>query len=537
MSVFSFESSQGNPITKKDVISIGREFGVHEKDEKSLDDYKTMLAVFHDSCEEIMGMEDYIPKTDLQRFPRENIHYPERSDDPLNAWGHKVTIKEKTCLKKDYLLKNMTVAVKDCICVAGVPMLLGTEFVTGYTPDQDATLVTRLLECGATIVGKAVCENLCHSCTSHSAGTGLVQNPLAPGYSSGGSSSGSAALTAAGDVDIAIGADQGGSVRIPAAWCGTVGMKPTFGLVPFTGCASNESTNDHIGIITKDILKNAKALQSIAGSDNIDDRGFNSITEKYFDELISLADPTDLKGFKIAVLKEGFENPAMEPRVRENCMKAVEKFKELGATVVEVSIPLHHKGPLIWTGISKVGGYLTKIGCAIGRRGHSLNSLNEKFLQAYHDQQHWDRAYPSSKNIYYNGAYALKHYPSLYGKCMNLSRKLKDDYNKVLDNYDVIVLPTVPSVARSHPDVEKELSPLELLDKQRGVSSNTAGFDQSGHPALALPCGMLPITEGPLANSDVMLPNSLQIVGKWYDEKTVYRVAYAWERAFDYKKL
>lgn len=155
----------------------------------------------------------------------------------------------------------MTAALEDCIWVADAPMLLGTELIREYIPKEDATVVKRLLENGAKILGKAVCENLCHSCTSHSAGTGPIENPLAIGYSSGGSSSGAAALASSGSVDIAIGADQGGSVRIPAAWCGTVGMKPTFGVIPFT--ASNESTNEHLGIITKNVLTDARALQAI----------------------------------------------------------------------------------------------------------------------------------------------------------------------------------------------------------------------------------------------------------------------------------
>lgn len=534
MSVFTFETQKENPIKNEDIVYLGKEFGIGEK-EADLPDYKTLLGVFHDCCEEIMAMDDYIPEVDLSRFPRENVHYPEDNDNKLNAWGYKVTIKDKK--PQSELLKGSNIAVKDCVAIAGVPMLLGTNYIENYIPKTDATIITRLLEAGATIKGKAVCENLCHSASSHSAGTGTIQNPLAKGYTSGGSSSGSGALVmdVNEDIDIAIGADQGGSVRIPAGCCGAVGIKPTFGLIPFTGCASNEATNDHLGVLTKDVLTNAKGLQAIAGSDDIDDRGFNAITSEYYSDLLALKDPKSLKGFKIAVLKEGFENKAVEERVKQSCFQAAKMFEQLGATVEEVSIPLHSKGPLIWTGISKVGGYLTKMGCAIGRRGVSLNDLNEKFFDAVHDQERWDQAYPSTKNIYYNGLYALKKFPSLYGKCTNLSRKLKDEYNKVLQDYDLIVLPNLPSIARSNAVFVPEPTPIEFLGKQVGLSSNTSPFDQSGHPALALPCGMLPIEEGPLANSGTKLPVSIQLVGKWYDEKTVYRAAYAWEQSFNWR--
>ena len=144
-------------------------------------------------------------------------------------------------------------------------MLLGTNFIKGYVPDVDATVTTRILEAGGQILGKAVCENMCHSATSHSSGTGVVENPFAKGYSAGGSSSGSGVLVALGEVDGAIGADQGGSIRVPAANCGIIGLKPTFGLVPYTGCGSNEPTNDHVGPMTRTVLKNAVLLEAIAG--------------------------------------------------------------------------------------------------------------------------------------------------------------------------------------------------------------------------------------------------------------------------------
>ena len=132
-------------------------------------------------------------------------------------------------------LAGRTVAIKDNIMVAGVPMMNGSETVEGFVPSRDATVVTRLLAAGATITGKAVCEDLCFSGGSHTSRTGPVRNPWDLTRSAGGSSSGSAALVAAGAVDVAIGGDQGGSVRIPSAYSGTVGHKPTHGLVPYTG--------------------------------------------------------------------------------------------------------------------------------------------------------------------------------------------------------------------------------------------------------------------------------------------------------------
>lgn len=532
MSVFTFETTKNNPVTTETIVGLAKEFGV-EENEKDLEDYKTLLAVFHDSCVEIEQMEDYIPEVDYERFPRTNLHYPDPNTNKLNAWGYKCEIRDAKYAGNG-VLDGLTVAAKDCIGIADVPMLLGTEFIQEYVPKTDATIITRLLEAGAVITGKAICENLCHSGGSNSAATGPVQNPLAIGYATGGSSSGSGALVMAGEVDISWGADQGGSVRIPAGWCGAFGLKPTFGLIPFTGCASNETSNDHLGVITRDVLTNARGLQAVAGSDGIDDRSFGAITTKYYDDLLAAKNPKSLKGMKIAILKEALESPVFEERIINSFKAAARKFEELGAIVEEVSIPIHSKATAIWTPFSKLGGYLTKVSGNTGRRGLALNDLNEKLRDSLHKQESWDKLYAASKNMYYSGLYAHKNFPGLYGKSMNLSRKLKDLYNKALEEYDLLIMPTLPSVARSH--ATEEASIIDLLKKEIGVGTNTAPFDQSGHPALAMPCGMLEILEGPLANSGTKLPVSLQLVGNWFDEKTVYKAAYAWEQSFNWRE-
>ncbi len=159
-------------------------------------------------------------------------------------------------------LAGRRIALKDNVCLAGVPMMIGADILEGYVPDVDATIVERILDAGGEIAGKAVCEYYCVSGGSHTSSTGPVQNPRKPGYTAGGSSSGSAALVAAGDVDMAIGGDQAGSIRIPASYCGIVGLKPTFGLVPYTGIAPLEITLDACGPMTANVRDNARAAGS-----------------------------------------------------------------------------------------------------------------------------------------------------------------------------------------------------------------------------------------------------------------------------------
>src|SRR6266496_2878280 len=202
------------------------------------------------------------------RAPRDGGAPPRAADNPLGAWAWRVRIEGAG----EGPLAGATIAIKDNVAVAGVPMRNGTVLLDGYTPDEDATVVERVLDAGATVVGKSVCESLCFSGGSHTADSGPVRNPYDPGRSTGGSSTGSAALVAAGEVDLAIGGDQGGSVRIPSSWCGIYGLKPTYGLVPYTGVFPIELTLDHTGPMARTAADVALLLEAIAGSDGLDPR-------------------------------------------------------------------------------------------------------------------------------------------------------------------------------------------------------------------------------------------------------------------------
>lgn len=403
----------------------------------------------------------------------------------------------------------------------------------------DATVVTRILTHGGEVVGKAVCENLCHSGTSHSAASGVVENPYVAGYSAGGSSSGSGVLVALGEADMSIGADQGGSVRIPACNCGIVGFKPTFGLVPYTGCGSNEPTNDHLGPMTRTVIENAMLLEAIAGSDNIDDRSFAAgppeKLPKYSAALAALSSPVDLTGFKIGIIAESLTSPVLDQRLKATFLHAAELYRSLGATVTEISIPIHAKGSTIWTAISKVSGYFTKSPGTFGRRGHNMNELNALFSSALGNQQRWDKAYVATKNVFLNGAYAATAFPGLVGKATNLSRQLRDAYDAALEEVDVLLTPTLPYLATSHSAVDAR--PIEQIEKQVGLTGNTCPFNQTGHPALTLPVGMLEIVEGPAKGTGAKLPVGMQIVGKWWAEETVLKAAFAWETSWDWKTM
>src|SRR6516165_2018597 len=269
------------------------------------------------------------------KYPRGQFYRPAAEENPHGAWYVKTSIKGKPGGK----LAGRRVALKDNVCLAGVPMMVGAQLLEGYVPEVDATVVQRILDAGGEIVGKAVCEYYCVSGGSHTSSTGPVHNPRKHGYSAGGSSSGSAALVAAGEVDMAIGGDQAGSIRIPGSHCGIVGLKPTFGLVPYTGIGLLEITIDTCGPMSANVRDNALLLEVIAGPDGMDSRQRGQSTRPYTRAL-----DDGIAGMRIAVVKEGFGHPNSEPDVDARVRDAAQRFAKKGAIVEEVSVPTHALG-------------------------------------------------------------------------------------------------------------------------------------------------------------------------------------------------
>ncbi len=288
-------------------------------------------------------MPDEVPQV---TYPRTPGYRPMGDENKYGAWYVKTTVKGAARGK----LKDKKIALKDNICLAGVPMMNGSSTLEGYMPDVDATVVTRILDAGGTIMGKAVCEHFCFSGGSHTSSSGPVHNPHRHGYSAGGSSSGSAALVAAGEVDMALGGDQGGSIRMPASFCGIYGLKPTHGLVPYTGIMPIELTIDHTGPMTANVADNALLLEVVAGPDGLDPRQYGGKPPRYTEAL-----GKDAKGMRIAVVKEGFGWPKSMPELDAVVRKAADAYKGLGATVEEVSIPMHLMGGAIWLPVAAEG--------------------------------------------------------------------------------------------------------------------------------------------------------------------------------------
>ena len=303
--------------TPDELKAVGRQLGMNLSDADVAFFLETMggsVAAYH----AIEAMVDPMPAV---KYPRTPGYRPEGAENKYNAWYYKSEVKGAPNGK----LKGKRVALKDNVCLAGVPMMNGASTFEGYVPDVDATIVTRMLDAGGTILGKVHCEYFCFSGGSHTSAAGPVHNPRKMGYSAGGSSSGSAAVVAAGEVEMAIGGDQGGSIRMPSAYCGTYGMKPTWGLVPYTGVFPIENTLDHTGPMTANVADNALLLEVLAGPDGLDHRQVDVKTAQYTNALTG-----DARGMKIAVVKEGFGHPNSEADVDAMVKKGAAIFRDLG---------------------------------------------------------------------------------------------------------------------------------------------------------------------------------------------------------------
>src|ERR1700744_4609573 len=323
--------------------SVAEDLGMHMGDEE-LKSYDTLLQANYAAYDIVDAMPDYVPAV---TYPRTPGYRPEGDENKHNAWYFKSTVKGASSGK----LAGKTIALKDNVSLAGVPLMNGASTLEGYVPTTDATIVTRILDAGGTILGKTHCEYFCFSGGSHTNATGPVHNPHKMGYSAGGSSSGSGVVVATGEADMAIGGDQGGSIRIPASFCGIYGMKGTHGLVPYTGVMPIEITIDHTGPMTRNVRDNALLLEVLAGPDGLDPRQVAPKVASYTEALGG-----GVKGLRIGVVTEGFGHPSSEADVDAKVIAVAALFAKVGAIVDEVSIPMHLGAPVNGWQIAYEGG-------------------------------------------------------------------------------------------------------------------------------------------------------------------------------------
>jgi amidase len=487
------------PPTRTEIEQIARDLGMH-MDAEEVAEFAELTAGFVLGVGLLDSLPEVLPEV---RYPRTPGQRPSAAENPLGAWYVKTHIEGAA----DGKLAGKSVALKDNVMVAGVPMSNGTALLDGYVPPVDATVVTRILDAGGTIAGKAVCESFCLSGGSHTSETGPVRNPHDPLRHAGGSSSGSAALVAAGEVDLAIGGDQGGSIRMPSSFCGTVGMKPTHGLVPYTGILSMEPTIDHAGPITANVADNALLLEVIAGADGFDSRQVAPQVDRYCEGL-----DRGVEGLRFAMLEEGFAMPGGEAAVDAAVREAAHRFADLGAKVTQVSIPDHRLagaifGPVLQSAMVQM--FYTD-GVGVGSEDLRVVSLADRM----HGLRQRADEFPDTVKTFLLGTEITRRRYGwrYYAKAMNLVRRVRAAYDAALQEVDVLLLPTTPMTAPRLPG--PDASRADKLAAAMAPTANTLPFDHSHHPALSVPCGDV---EG--------RPVGLMLVGRAWHEATLYRAA------------
>ena len=407
-------------------------------------------------------------------------------------------------------LFGLPIGVKDNIVTEGLETTCASKILEGFNPIYDATVVQKLRAAGMVTVGKVNMDEFAMGSANENSSIKPVHNPWNFNHVPGGSSGGSAAAVAAGEVPFTLGSDTGGSIRQPAAYCGVVGMKPTYGRVSRFGLVAFASSLDQVGPITRNVRDNALLLEAISGVDANDSTSANVEVPNFAEQLTG-----DIKGLKVAVPKEYLAEGVSEG-VRAQVQASIDKLKELGATVDEVSLP-HSKYALAAYYIlssSEASSNLSRFdGIRYGFRAEADN-LEDLYLQT-RAQGFGDEV----KRRIMLGTYSLSAgtYDAYYKKAQQVRTLIKQDFDEVFKNYDVIVGPTTPTTA---------FKLGENLEDPMTVYANdilTVTINLAGVPAISIPCGF-----------DADLPVGLQIIGNYFAEGTIYRVADAFEKATDF---
>ncbi|MEC5424337.1 Asp-tRNA(Asn)/Glu-tRNA(Gln) amidotransferase subunit GatA [Virgibacillus sp. C22-A2] len=414
---------------------------------------------------------------------------------------------------KSQSLFGMPSGIKDNIVTKGLRTTCASQFLDNFDdPLYNATVVDKLHKEKAITIGKLNMDEFAMGSSNENSSYTPTRNPWNKDYVPGGSSGGSAASVAAGEVIFSLGSDTGGSIRQPAAFCGVVGLKPTYGLVSRFGLVAFASSLDQIGPITRSVEDNARVLEVIAGHDKMDSTSADVEIPSYTKALTG-----DVKGLKIAVPKE-YLAEGVTPEVKESVLNALKVYESLGATWEEVSLP-HSKYALstyYLLSSSEASANLARFdGVRYGVRTENADNMIDMFKKS-RSEGFGDEV----KRRIMLGTFALSsgYYDAYYKKAQKVRTLIKNDFDKIFEDYDVVIGPTTPTPA---------FKVGENIDDPLTMYANdilTIPVNLAGVPGISIPCGF----------SENGLPFGLQIIGKHFDEKTVYRAAHAYEQATDH---
>lgn len=411
------------------------------------------------------------------------------------------------------LLFGMPIGLKDNMVTKGLRTTCASKILENFDPIYDATVVQKLQQAETVTIGKLNMDEFAMGSSNENSHYQITRNPWNLETVPGGSSGGSAASVAAGEVLFSLGSDTGGSIRQPASFCGVVGLKPTYGRVSRFGLVAFASSLDQIGPITKTVEDNAYLLQAISGLDPMDSTSANVDVPNFASALTG-----DVKGLRIAVPKE-YLGEGVNESVRQSVLNALKVLEGLGAVWEEVSLP-HSKYALAayyLLSSSEASANLARFdGVRYGYRSKDAETLIDLYKKS-RAEGFGDEV----KRRIMLGTFALSsgYYDAYYKKAQQVRTLIKQDFENVFAKYDVIVGPTTPTPA---------FKIGENIDDPLTMYANdilTIPLNLAGLPGISVPCGF-----------DGGLPLGLQIIGKYFDEATIYRTAHAFEQATDFHK-
>ncbi len=411
-------------------------------------------------------------------------------------------------------LTGIPVALKDNLCTRGTRTTCASKILGNFVPPYDAAVVSALDNAGAVFVGKTNLDEFAMGSSTENSAFQVTRNPWDTGRIPGGSSGGSAAAVAADMCAVALGSDTGGSIRQPAACCGIVGLKPTYGRVSRYGLVAFASSLDQIGPLAKDVRDAALVLDAIAGKDPADSTSADVPVPSHAAVLTG-----DVRGLRIGIPKEYFTS-GMDPEVEKAVRDAVDVLRRLGADVREVSLPHTPYAVAVYyiLATSEASSNLARYdGVKYAHRTSRPSDLLEMYMASRSEGFGAE-----VKRRIMLGTYALSagYYEAYYRKGQQVRTLIKQDFDRAFENVDVIVTPTAPTPAFKIG--EKTADPLQMyLSDIFTISVNLAGI-----PGLSLPCGF----------SSGNLPIGLQFLAKAFDEPTLLRAAHAYEQAGGWHK-
>ncbi|RJX25793.1 MAG: Asp-tRNA(Asn)/Glu-tRNA(Gln) amidotransferase subunit GatA [Dethiobacter sp.] len=462
----------------------------------------TSLDLTESVLKRISEVEDII-KGFITVFDNEKVLLQAQNIDKLLAEGKEMSP-----------LAGIPMALKDNMCTRGVPTTCASKILKEYRPPYDAHVAEKLQEAGTILVGKANMDEFAMGSSTENSSFYHTRNPWDISRVPGGSSGGSASLVAADEIFFSLGSDTGGSVRQPASLCGVVGLKPTYGLISRYGLIAFASSLDQIGPLTKDVRDCALVLDIIAGNDPRDSTSVPREKEKYAGYL-----GREVRGFKIGLPREYFEEGIEEP-VRKVVMEAMAHCGQLGVEVEEVSMPntLYALPCYYLVATAEASSNLARYdGIQYGFRAPEEDNL----IALYRKTRNQGFG-PEVKRRIMLGTYALSsgYYDAYYLKALKVRTLIRQDFERVFQDYDLIVTPTSPTTAFVRG--EKINNPLTMyLSDIFTITANLAGV-----PAISIPCG--------LAGG---LPVGLQVIGRPFDEGRMLQFCFTLEKLLGFKGL